>query len=91
LTEAVDELDVLWQKPASTSNGAITLEGKSIVRISLGTGGAHSSHVRTDGSWVFDSNQIFTFTRFDPSVTTNDNTISGLTGSEVRLVTIGNC
>jgi hypothetical protein len=63
------------------------LTDNSVIRLTLGGGGAHSSLVRTGGLWEFDDNQAFNL--LSATAGTYDNVISGLDGTEVGLDTIG--
>ncbi len=70
-------------------SGNLTLEDGAVISLALGAGGAHSSLTRTGGTWSFDSDQAFDFVDLGAQVTTYDNIITGLTGSEAGLDTIG--
>ncbi|HRJ71451.1 MAG TPA: autotransporter-associated beta strand repeat-containing protein, partial [Terrimicrobiaceae bacterium] len=59
------------------------------IELTLGAAGAHSSLVRGGGTWAFDSDQAFTFVFSNAAAGAYDNIISGLTGSEAGLATIG--
>jgi autotransporter-associated beta strand protein len=71
-----------------TSGGAVTFGDGSLIALSLGTSGAHSSLARAGGSWSFDLDQAFVFSDFGVAVGTYDDLISGLTGSETGLASI---
>ena len=73
---------------ALTSPGNISLADNSIIKLTLGTGTTHSSLARTGGTWVFDSNQAFTFTLLGAGPATYDNVITGLLGTEAGLATV---
>jgi autotransporter-associated beta strand protein len=74
-----------------TSSSDVSLAGNSIIQLTLGGSGAHSSLARTGGDWVFDSNQEFSFTLAGgASAGTYNNLITGLTGSETGLSNIAN-
>lgn len=75
---------------ALTSSGDISLADNSIIQLTLGVGGAHSSLARAGGSWVFDSNQEFSFNLAGATTGTYDNIITGLNGTETGLATISN-
>ena len=70
----------------SFGNGLSLLDG-SIIRLTLGAAGAHSSLARVIGTWSFDSDQAFTLTPGAP-VGFYNNVISGLGGTETGLSTI---
>jgi autotransporter-associated beta strand protein len=73
-----------------TSGGVITLTDGSVIRLALGANGTHSSLTRTGSIWVFDNDQSFDFTILSgASSTTYNDVISGLTGSETGLDSIG--
>lgn len=74
---------------ALTVSGNFTLEDGSIVKLTLGALGAHSSLIRLGGTWSFDLNQAFSFNSA-MNAASYDNIISGLTGSEAGLSSIGN-
>ncbi len=69
--------------------GNVTLLEGSVIQLTLGGAGAHSSLTRTSGIWAFDDNQAFLFTDLGVGPGTYDNIISGLTGTETGLATIG--
>ncbi|MES2568840.1 MAG: autotransporter-associated beta strand repeat-containing protein, partial [Verrucomicrobiota bacterium] len=73
-----------------TSGGAISFLDGAIIRLTLGADGTHSSLTRTGGKWVFDNDQAFDFTIISgASNTTYNDVISGLSGSETGLDSIG--
>ncbi|MDB6175344.1 MAG: hypothetical protein JWL59_4655 [Chthoniobacteraceae bacterium] len=73
-----------------TSGGAISFIDGAIIRLTLGADGTHSSLTRTGGTWAFDNNQAFDFTIISgASNTTYNDVISGLSGSETGLESIG--
>jgi hypothetical protein len=73
---------------ATTADGALNLwanlsfEPGSIIELTLGASGAHSSLARTDriGTWTFAPNQAFTFLDLGATPGVYDNIISGLAG-----------
>lgn len=69
--------------------GNVTLADNSLIKLTLGSAGSHSSLARTGGTWVFDSNQAFSFINAGANVGMYDNLITGLTGTEAGLLTIG--
>jgi hypothetical protein len=75
---------------ALSSGGNVSFLDSSIIKLTLGSGGTHSSLARTGGTWSFDSDQTFTFT-INPGATAGvyDNVITGLGGTESGLATIG--
>ncbi|WP_165920122.1 beta strand repeat-containing protein [Chthoniobacter flavus] len=73
-----------------TSSSDVSLASNSIIQLTLGGSGAHSSLARTGGNWVFDSNQEFSFTLAGANTGTYDNIITGLTGTEAGLSNIAN-
>jgi fibronectin-binding autotransporter adhesin len=58
--------------------GAATLSDASIVRLTLGAAGAHSTLALAGGAATFDSDQAFTFADVGATATTYDNVITGL-------------
>ena len=59
--------------------GALTLDSDSIIELSLGADGAHSTLARTGtGVWTFDSNQQFTLVDFGMESGTYTGVITGL-------------
>jgi len=76
---------------ALSSGGAVSLLDGSMIRLTLGPSATHSSLLRTGEVWSFDSDQAFAFTVAlgASGTTTYDNIISGLTGSETGLGSIG--
>jgi len=74
---------------ALSSAGNVTLNDGSQIKLTLGASGTHSSLARTGGTWSFDSDQAFTLNLLGAEVTTYDNIITGLTGSETGLGSIG--
>ena len=72
-----------------TVAGNLSLLDSSKIELVLGSGLTHSSLVRTSGTWVFDADQLFVFTGTGFTVGTYQNIISGLTGTETGLSTIG--
>lgn len=77
------------------STGALTLAGNvslldgSSIELTLGGSFTHSTLARTGGTWVFDSDQAFTF-NIGGGATSGvyQNVITGLSGSEAGLATI---
>jgi autotransporter-associated beta strand protein len=69
-------------------SGDVTLSDNSIISLSLGTAGTHSTLERTGGLWAFDLDQEFSFVDF--GIETGDylGIITGLTGSETGLSSI---
>ena len=67
----------------------LTFADGARIELTLGAAGAHSSLVRSGGTWAFDSDQAFTFIFTNAAAGTYNNIISGLTGTEVGLATIG--
>ena len=70
------------------SNG-LTLGDNSKIELTLGSGLTSSALVRTGGTWVFDADQLFVISGSDFTIGTYQNVISGLTGSESGLGSIG--
>lgn len=73
-----------------TSSSDVSLDNGSVIKLTLGASGAHSSIARTGGTWVFDSDQAFSFTLAGATFGTYDNIITGLTGTEAGLDNIEN-
>jgi hypothetical protein len=69
--------------------GNVTLGDDSVIKLTLGGSGNHSSLSRTGGTWAFDTNQAFSFIDAGATVGTYENVITGLTGTEAGLLTIG--
>jgi autotransporter-associated beta strand protein len=61
-----------------TLSGSVTLSDNSIIKLTLGAAGAHSSLTRTGGTWTFDSDQAFSFGDAGAAPGTYDNIIAGL-------------
>ncbi len=80
---------------AGGASGSLSLSGNlsmldgSKIELTLGSGLASSSLVRTGGTWAFDLDQLFAISGSDFAIGTYDNVISGLTGSETGLASIG--
>lgn len=72
-----------------TISGNLTLNDNSQIELTLGPSLAHSTLKRNGGTWVFDSNQGFVLSGTGFTLGTYDNVISGLTGTEAGLNTIG--
>jgi fibronectin-binding autotransporter adhesin len=72
---------------AFSVNGNVNLQDASIIKLTVGAGNTHSTLARTGGTWVFDDNQAFTL--FNAQSGTYDNIITGLTGTEAGLASIG--
>lgn len=72
-----------------TFSNNLTFADGTRIELTLGAAGAHSSLVRAGGIWAFDSNQAFTLIFNGAAAGVYDNIISGLTGSESGLATIG--
>ncbi|GAT32485.1 PEP-CTERM protein-sorting domain-containing protein [Terrimicrobium sacchariphilum] len=70
------------------ANG-LTLGDNSKIELTLGAGLTNSSLIRTSGAWVFDADQLFVISGSNFTIGTYQNVISGLTGSESGLGTIG--
>jgi len=72
--------------------GDLSLQDGSIVRLTLGATGAHSSLTRTAGTWSFDLDQKFLFTDAGATPGLYDNIISGLAANPgtTGTWTIGN-
>ncbi len=66
-------------------NGDVNLASNAVIKLTLGVGLTHSTLTRNGGSWVFDSNLLFTFTGTGFTTGTYDNIITGLTGGEAWL------
>lgn len=69
--------------------GNLSLLDNSKIELVLGPGLSHSSLARTSGTWAFDADQLFVFTGTGFTIGTYQNIISGLTGTETGLSTIG--
>jgi autotransporter-associated beta strand protein len=72
-----------------TIASGLTLGDSSKIELTLGSGLASSSLIRTGGTWVFDADQLFVISGSNFTIGTYQNVISGLTGSESGLGTIG--
>lgn len=70
-------------------SGNVTFASGSVIELTLGATGAHSALTRTGGVWVFDANQTFNFVDLGATTGVYNNIISGLTGSETGLTSIG--
>ncbi|WOO43617.1 autotransporter-associated beta strand repeat-containing protein [Rubellicoccus peritrichatus] len=70
-------------------SGDLSLSDGSTLSIALGSSGASSALERTGGTWSFDSDQTFLFLDLGAETGTYNNIISGLTGSETGLASIG--
>ena len=70
-------------------NGNVSLLDNSKIELTLGAGLTSSSLARTGGTWVFDADQLFVISGTGFTIGTYQNVISGLTGSESGLGTIG--
>ncbi len=66
--------------------GNLSLGDNSILRFTLGAANAHSSLIRSGGTWSFDADQAFDFVNAQTGV--YDNLISGLGGTETGLAGI---
>lgn len=76
---------------ALTLSGDVSLSTGSIIKLTLGSSGEHSTLARTDGVWTFASGQQFTLTSIGAGVGFYDNIITGLTASlDTTLWTITN-
>ena len=68
----------------------MTFNDGAQIKLTLDAAGTHSSLARSgSGTWSFDSDQAFTFNLLGAQVGTYDNLITGLTGSETGLGSIG--
>jgi autotransporter-associated beta strand protein len=76
---------------ALTSAGPISLTSGSVIELTLGPSGTHSSLVRTGGVWSFYTDQTFVFNLGSGAGTgTYIDLISGLSGSEPGLANVSN-
>jgi autotransporter-associated beta strand protein len=63
-----------------TVGGNLTLNSNSVIELGLGASGAHSSLIRTGGTWTFASNQAFALISPGSPLGMYDNIITGLAG-----------
>ncbi len=75
---------------ALTTTGSVSLADGALIQLTLGAAGAHSSLQKSGGTWAFDLDQAFVFNLLaSATATTYDDIITGLTGSETGLASIG--
>lgn len=61
-----------------TLTGNVTFQDSSVIRLTLGAAGAHSTLTSTGGAWSFDTDQAFSFASAGLTVGTYQDIITGL-------------